>query len=69
MTSIALNPGFVLPVASIARLRAGFSHWLRRYQAARMVHVMNSFSNHQLHQIGITRAEIPDYLSMIMSNE
>ena len=51
---------------SFARIRAALGRAFLRSQIARMTSVLNTMSNAQLHEIGITRGEIADYAEMIM---
>jgi len=52
-----------------AALAAGAGALMRRLQHARMVAVLAQFSDRQLAEIGIRRAEIPDYARRLIARD
>ena len=52
-----------------ARFRKAFAVFLHSTQVARMNSVLTSFSDVQLEQVGITRAEIPSYAARLISDD
>lgn len=54
--------------ASGTRLMTGLRGMVRSLQTARMMTVLANMSDHQLEQIGITRADIPVYAETLIAD-
>lgn len=52
-----------------AKVKAAASSGLRTLQMARMMSVLSEMTDHQLHEIGISRADIPDYAKKLILGE